>query len=154
MRTRFIVAMTVSVMTMAAISGCGAKANAMDNAENNNMETIITENAEIGVSVFEETGDEMGSAIVGGWSASDDSMITDEVKAVFDMATKDLTGVDYQPVAYLGSQVVAGINHAILCRATAVMPEAKPYYTIMYIYEDLEGNATIQEFSDIELGWN
>ncbi len=128
MRTKNIATMMVAVMTMAMISGCGVKANAMNN----------------------ETTD----VIVGGWSASDSSEITDDVKSVFDKATKDITGVEYQPVAYLGSQVVAGTNHAILCRATEVVPDAKSYYTIMYIYEDLEGNATIQDFSDIELGWD
>ena len=146
MRTKIIVAMMVAVMAMTTIVGCGAKVNAMDNTN--------TDNTESGESVFEESGDEIEDMIVGGWSASDNSEITEEVKVVFDKATTDLTGVDYQPVAYLGSQVVAGMNHAILCRATEVVPNAKPYYTIMYIYEDLEGNATIQEISDIELGWN
>ncbi len=126
MKTKFFATMMAAVMTMAMISGCGVKANAMDN--------------------------EKADMIVGGWSTSDSSEITDDVKTVFDKATKDLTGVDYQPVAYLGSQVVAGTNHAILCRANIVVPDAKPYYTIMYIYEDLEGNATIQKVSDIELG--
>ncbi len=144
MKTKIIVTMMVAVMAMAAITGCGEEVSAMDS----------TENVEISDSIFEGSEDEIEDEIAGGWSASESSAITDEVKSIFDKATKNLTGVDYQPVAYLGSQVVAGMNHAILCKATTVVPKAKPYYTIMYIYEDLEGNATIQEFSDIELGWN
>lgn len=35
-------------------------------------------------------------------------------------AVNRLTGVDYEPVAYLGSQVVSGLNHCYLAKATVV----------------------------------
>ena len=64
---------------------------------------------------------------------------------------KDLVGVNYVPVAYLGSQVVAGTNHCFLCKATVVYPNAVPSYTLVYIHEDLEGNATIMQSTDIDI---
>jgi hypothetical protein len=142
MRKRFIVTTMAAIMTMATIAGCGASASAGSNSND----------AGIVAAANEETVDIVD--LVGGWSTTDSTEITDDVRAVFDKATQGLTGVDYEPVAYLGSQIVAGKNHAILCRATVVVPNAKPYYTIMYIYEDLQGNATIQDFSDIKLGYN
>ena len=86
------------------------------------------------------------STVVGGWSVPDGSVALSknpEAKAAFRKAVKDLTGVNYQALALLGTQVVAGTNYAILCRTTVVYPDAQPEIKIMYIYEDLQGNAEI-----------
>ena len=60
--------------------------------------------------------------------------------------------MNYTPVAYLGSQVVAGTNHAILCQAAAVYPDAQPYFVIVYLYEDLAGNVSILNIADFDFG--
>lgn len=57
----------------------------------------------------------------------------------------------YEPVAYLGSQVVAGVNHAYLCRATVVYPDAQPAWKLVYVYEPLEGVAEITRIADLDL---
>ncbi len=85
----------------------------------------------------------------GSWSAAGDPAITDEIKALFDKALTGLVGVNYTPVAYLGSQVVAGSNHAILCQATTIYPGAAPRWVIMYLYEDLQGGVTITDITDL-----
>ena len=64
----------------------------------------------------------------------------------------ELVGVDYVPVAYLGSQVVAGTNHAILCQATVVVPDAEPFYAIVYLYEDLQGNDSVLDIEEFDFG--
>ena len=90
-------------------------------------------------------------ALVGGWSVAESTEITDENKAVFDKAMEGLLGVDYEPVAYLGSQVVAGLNHCFLCKATVVYPDAVPTLVLVYIYEDLDGNATVTNIADLDI---
>ena len=82
---------------------------------------------------------------VGGWTKADSPVITEDFKKIFDKALSNLDGVDFTPVAYLASQVVGGINHCVLCKATPVTPNAKTTYAIVYISEDLEGNARITE---------
>ena len=62
--------------------------------------------------------------LCGGWPPSEDPAVTEELKALFDKGTETLTGVSYLPVAYLGSQVVAGTNHAFLCKAVTAYPGA------------------------------
>ena len=102
----------------------------------------------------------MGSALAenvsvglaGGWTAAEDAAITDEVRALFDQAMEGLVGVNYVPVAYLGSQVVAGTNHAILCQAKVVYPGAQPQWTIVYLYEDLTGGVKILNIADFDFG--
>lgn len=88
----------------------------------------------------------------GGWSAAQDPSVTDGVAALLEKATDGLVGVGYTPVAYLGSQVVAGTNHAILCRADAVVPDAVPYWAVVYIYEDLEGSVSLLDIVELALG--
>ena len=83
--------------------------------------------------------------LAGGWTKADSPVITDDFKKVFEKAVSELDGVDYTPVAYIASQVVAGTNHCVLCKATPVVPDAETTYSIVYIYEDLEGNAEITE---------
>lgn len=69
--------------------------------------------------------------------------------AAFKKATAEIDGVSYKAIATLGTQVVAGTNYAILCKATPIYPDATPEVKVMYIYEDLEGNAEITGFQTI-----
>ena len=62
-----------------------------------------------------------------------------------------LTGVRYEPVAYLGSQLVAGRNHCFLCKATVVYPGAAPKFVLVYIYEDLSGNARMTNIAALDI---
>lgn len=89
--------------------------------------------------------------LAGGWTANAENptVIPDDVKAAFDKAMETLAGVGYEPVAYLGSQLVAGMNYCLLCTATVVAPDAVPTYALVYIYADLEGNATVSRVEDI-----
>lgn len=89
---------------------------------------------------------------VGGWTPAADPAITEEVQALVDKALDGLLGVHYVPVAYLGSQVVAGTNHAILCQATVVYPDAEPTFVILYLYQDLQGNVSILNIAELDVG--
>ena len=100
----------------------------------------------------EEAAETEKAAVLGGWNIPADTALTEEVIDAFEKAMEGLLGVDYTPVAYLGYQVVAGLNHAILCEASVVIPDAEPYYAIVYIYEDLEGNAEILQIVALEEG--
>ena len=94
-------------------------------------------------------------ALCGGWTPSADPAITEERQAVFDKGTETLTGVGYVPVAYLGSQVVAGTNHAFLCRVVSAYPgslDTKPAYAMVYLYEDLSGHVSVLSIADFDVG--
>ncbi|MBO4242017.1 MAG: hypothetical protein J5883_01915 [Clostridiales bacterium] len=96
-----------------------------------------------------ETEDDIiyNAPVVGGWEIASDYLVNSEREAVFDKAVGDLDGVDYDPMYYLGSQVVAGTNHCFLCRASAVVPDPVPYWALVYIYEDLQGEAEITKIT-------
>ena len=93
--------------------------------------------------------------VTGGWAPSADPAVTEELKTLFEKGTETLTGASYVPVAYLGSQVVAGTNHAFLCQAVTAYPgslETAPAYAMVYLYEDLSGNVSILSIGDFDIG--
>lgn len=89
----------------------------------------------------------------GGWEMATDTTISEDIKKVVDKATETLTGATYEPVAYIGSQVVAGKNHAILCMSTPSVKELNgaASYVLITIYEDLQGKCEITETKDVDL---
>lgn len=97
----------------------------------------------------------------GGWSYNQESPSVyenTEVKAAFEKATEGLAGMEYEPVAYIGSQTVSGTNYAVFCSETAVVPDAERAFSMVTIYEDLDGNAEITDDQAVELsadlpGW-
>lgn len=48
-----------------------------------------------------------------------------KVQSAFTDVTSEIVGADYQPVLYLGHQLVNGINHCILCVKRPVNPDAE-----------------------------
>lgn len=89
--------------------------------------------------------------LVGAWESwtGNPLEIPDDVKAAFEKATEGLVGCTYEPIAILGSQVVSGMNYCLLCKTTVVTPDAPVSYTLVYIYEALDGTAEILRIQDI-----
>lgn len=90
--------------------------------------------------------------LMGGWAAADDPTVTEERSDLFFKAIGNLVGVEYTPVAYLGSQVVAGTNHCFLSLSRVVIPDATPKYVLVYIYQDLQGSAKVMNIADFDFG--
>ena len=86
----------------------------------------------------------------GGWAAASDPAVTEEVRALLEKGLEGLVGMSYVPVAYLGSQVVAGYNHAVLCQGTVIYPGAQPRWVIVYLYEDPEGSVSLTDIADLQ----
>lgn len=151
-----IFAVILSAAVLLSMAACGQKADS--SAEN---KTSVQE-ADAGSTVPEEDATKMEAAeksdadgpSVGGWTRAGSPVVTDEVKALLDKAVEKMTGAQYKPVAYLGSQIVSGTNHAILCRIAPVTPKSVEKYGIVYLYEDLNGNAEITEVKEFETGTN
>ena len=138
MRRLFTV--TLGMLCAASIIGCGAKANNTESqATTASQESTLTKEAE----EISETNE--SAPITGGWAINNDFDGIDDANAMsaFEKATEDLDGYRYDVAAVLGSQIVAGTNYLYLCRAEMVVPDAKPEYVILKVYEDLEGNAEI-----------
>ena len=93
--------------------------------------------------------------LAGGWTPSADPTVTEELKALFDRGTETLTGAGYIPVAFLGTQVVAGTNYAFLCQVLTAYPcslDTAPAYAMVYLYQDLSGNVSVLSIADFAVG--
>ena len=108
------------------------------------------ETADLGETLEELLGEVTGM-LAGGWSAAEDFTVTEDQKAVFDKAMEEPVGVNYTPIACLGTQVVAGTNYCFLTQATVVVPDATPSYKLVFIYRDLEGNASVMNIADLPI---
>ena len=89
---------------------------------------------------------------LGGWSLTEDGAMSGEAQKAFEKAMEGFVGVNYTPVALLGTQLVSGTNYCLLCEAAVVYPDAKPYYAVVTVYENLEGAAEIRNIVALDLG--
>ncbi len=95
------------------------------------------------------------ATIVGGWTVNTEAgtvYMPDYAREALDLALAGgLTGASYTPLAYLGSQVVAGINYAYLCKITTVTAEPVSKLAVVIVYKDLSGNASITDVRDVNI---
>lgn len=100
-----------------------------------------------------EQGETTPAGMMGGWIVSESfpNFLSEEENAIFEKAFEGFTGVGYTPIAKLASQVVAGTNYAFLATGTTVKAEPQTHLYVINIYNDLEGNATINNICGINL---
>ena len=48
--------------------------------------------------------------------------------------------------------MVAGLNRCLLCEVSPVVPDPQPQYALVYVYEDLQGGASLNEVIDLDVG--
>ena len=121
----FILLALLSMSLLACASGNAKQEKAQQIQDQTKVQTQEqqTEGQEQGS--IEETADPDAD-----WNLPDTIEMTDEITGIFDKAMKDLVGVDYQPIGYLGEK--DGV-YCVLCRASGVYPNAKPYYALVYV---------------------
>lgn len=102
----------------------------------------------------DETAEAPAGMLAGGWTVAEDPAITDDINSLFCQALDSYqTGtitVSYTPVALLGTQVVAGTNYAVLSKASEINKGTS--WVIIYLYQDLENNASVIRVADLPLG--
>ena len=126
---------TVCMMLAAAmLAGCGAKAAPAEKEE-------APVKAEV--------------PLAGGWTVNEEDTgmaANPDAQAALEKALEGMVGASYEPVACLGTQVVAGTNYCILCRITPVVPKPTSHFALVYVYRALDGTAKILDVQDLALG--
>lgn len=93
-----------------------------------------------------------GGMLTGGWTATEDAAVTEDALSAFTKAMDGFVGSTVEPVALLGTQVVAGLNYCFLCRVTPVVPNAVSHYALVYVYAALDGSAQLLQIDDLVMG--
>lgn len=122
----------LSMMMLFAFSACGTSGQATESAQ--------------------PDGEGSKGAVTGGWELADNEAadLPAEVREAFDKATEKYTDAELKPVAYIASQVVAGMNYMILCEAETAGEGQSVSYQMVIIYADLEGNAEITHITNVD----
>lgn len=130
----------------ASLAACGSSES--DKKDTKENESMVTEAPDT-----ENTSD-TEEIIDGGWTVNTEfgkPDIPEEASKAFEKAMEGFAGTAYTPVAYLGSQVVAGQNFKFLCTAVPVTPDGKASLETVTVYNDLEGNASILETAKVNI---
>ena len=68
--------------------------------------------------------------------------LAENVEVAFQEVTKNLLGVSYKPVMYIGKQITRGENHFIVCESKVIYPNAQPQAVILGI-NIFEGKSSV-----------
>ena len=91
--------------------------------------------------------------VTGGWEVPEDytqAELPDHVKAVFEKSIEQVGGSTFTPMAYLGSQIVAGTNYAVLVEGELATEEPVKNIQVATIYEDLDGNVELTNICTLD----
>ena len=136
--TKILSLLLVLALSVSLLSACGQKKEEPQPAE----EPQPSEEPVGGV-----------GAVAGGWAVDAEftgAQIPEEAGDALTKACEGLDGAAYEPVAYLGSQVVSGVNYALLCKVTPVVPDAQAHLCVVKVYKDLNGGAEILSAEDVD----
>ena len=81
-------------------------------------------------------------ATLGGWNIDEmkGCNLPQKAQSAFTAVTGGLVGADYQPVLYVGSQVVNGVNYCILAKQTIIT--ATPEYRLVKVIVNVSPSGT------------
>lgn len=90
---------------------------------------------------------------LGGWNLEEvkGTALPQKVQTDFTAVTSDMVGADYEPIAYLGSQVVNGTNYRILALQKMTRPDIEKRIVKMIIHEALYGSVRLVSVSGVDL---
>lgn len=76
-----------------------------------------------------------------------------KIAKYFNKAVNDLVGVDYEPIAYMGSSKdSSGKNYYVFSRMTVVYPDAEPEFAVVTIQKDKKGKVKMGDIEKIVPG--
>ncbi len=93
------------------------------------------------------------AGVTGGWTIApaQAAPLPEKAQAAFDKAMAAQTDADYIPVALLSTQLVAGTNYCVFCQVAPKSADAVPFWALVYIYADLQGNAELTNVYDLDI---
>ena len=92
-------------------------------------------------------------ATLGGWNIDEMKGVNlpQKVQSAFTAVTGGLVGADYEPVLYVGSQVVNGTNYCILAKQTIITATPEVRLVKMIINVATNGTASLVSLSGIAI---
>ncbi|MBQ3903264.1 MAG: hypothetical protein II745_07820, partial [Lachnospiraceae bacterium] len=113
----------------------------------------ITNDVPFVLTDYTNGGDKLQTTpLAGGWHTPSELTsipLPDDAKTAFKNASLGFSGNNIESMALLGTQVVAGMDYAILCRVTPDVENAVSTVQVIIIYSDPQKSASITSFSPV-----
>ena len=92
-------------------------------------------------------------SVLGSWNIDEmkGCNLPQKVQSAFTSVTGELVGADYQPVLYVGSQIVNGTNYCILAIQTIITAEPKKNLVKVIVNVSTSGVASLVSVSGIAI---
>lgn len=134
---------TVFVIAALALAACGTKENQPEPVAepSGNLSPVPSGSGSV-------------TPMTGGWQINETitaQVLTEESKKAFENAITEYTGMNLEPAALLGTQVVSGTNYLYLCKGQQVVPNPVPGWYLVVVYQNLEGKAEITGVKDFDI---
>ena len=87
--------------------------------------------------------------LIGGWNIDDVKTcnLPQKAQSAFTAVMSEIVGADYEPVAYLGSQLVNGTNYRILAIKTPVVPNGEKSFVKIVVNEGIDSSTRLVSIS-------
>ena len=95
----------------------------------------------------------MLNAKIGGWELVEmqTCSLPEKVASGFTEATKAMVGARYVPVLYVGTQVVHGMNHMIICKQILSVQGATEHLVNMVLNQNVDDGSIVGAWSVISI---
>ena len=93
----------------------------------------------------EEPEEAPADAVAGGWTMNEEkgTLLDEEQTDIFNAGLEGLVGAEFQPVAVISTQVVAGMNYCVLVEPEDGFAGPETEYSFLHFYVDLKGDVTV-----------
>ncbi len=92
-------------------------------------------------------------AVLGGWNIDEmkPCKMPQRLASAYAGAMSGIVGAEYEPVLYIGNQIVNGTNYCLVAVQTLVTVNSPKRLVKIVIHEDLDGTATIKSIRAVSL---
>lgn len=77
--------------------------------------------------------------------------LPEQVATGFSMAIGSMVGAKYEPVLYVGTQVVHGTNHMLICKQTLAVAGAPEHLVKMVLNQNCDGGDIVGSWSIVSI---
>ena len=95
----------------------------------------------------------MSNVKTGGWELSEmqGCALPQQVATGFGAVTQAMVGAKYEPVLYVGTQVVHGMNHMIICKQDLAVQGATEHLVKMVLNQNVDDGSLVGKWSVVTI---
>ena len=95
----------------------------------------------------------MSNVKIGGWELAEmqSCSMPEKVASGFSEVTHALVGARYVPVLYVGTQMVHGMNHMIICKQTLAVQGATEHLVNMVLNQNVDDGSIVGKWSLVSI---